>query len=56
MNEIINRDNIPYGLRDDIGLCYFDPETEKLVEFHPNLNFVLGPFEKSVRRFLSYNS
>ena len=51
MNEIINRDNIPYGLNDDIGLCYFDPETEKLVEFHPNLNFVLGPFEKSVRRF-----
>ena len=51
MAKIITRNQLPYNLVDGIGVCYFDPETEKLKEFHSGLSLVVGPFETTVRRF-----
>lgn len=51
MAKIISRNQLPYNLEDDIGVCYFDPEIEQLREFHPGLSFIVNPFETSVRRF-----
>lgn len=41
----------PQHLTDDIGLCYYDPEREELLEFTPESKIVLGAFERNVRRF-----
>lgn len=42
---------IPTSLRGTLGLCYFDPVSEKLVEFNNEEKIYLTPFENSVRRY-----
>lgn len=44
-------EQIPNGLIDDVGLCYFDPIEEKLVELTSDASIVINPFEETVRRF-----
>lgn len=34
-----------------IGLCYFDPESEQLIEFGHQEDLYVTPFEESVRRY-----
>lgn len=49
-NKLIGED-VPHVISDGIGLCYFDPKTEKLIEFHQGITLSVGPFESSVRRY-----
>lgn len=42
---------IPTSLRGTLGLCYFDPVSERLVEFNSEEKIYLTPFENSVRRY-----
>lgn len=42
---------IPTSLRGTLGLCYFDPVSEKLVEFNSEEKIYLTPYENSVRRY-----
>lgn len=51
IQESINKSNVSKNMAGDIGLCYFDPETETLKEFSPEELIHLNPYEHSVRRF-----
>lgn len=47
----LNIEALPTNLSNVIGLCYFDPVTEKLVEFNSSEKIYLTPFENTVRRY-----
>lgn len=51
MNIKIDGNKAPGHLTDDIGLCFYEPRTEQLREFDNTVSIVLGPFERTVRRF-----
>ena len=47
----LNVEALPRSLLNNLGLCYFDPVTEKLVEFNNEELIYLTPYENIVRRY-----
>lgn len=49
--KTLNANSLPSNLMNIMGFCYFDPETERLVEFNSNEEIYLTPYESTVRRY-----
>lgn len=49
--KTLTLDALPTNLSHAIGLCYFDPVSEELVEFNNEEKIYLTPYENTVRRY-----